>query len=83
MVGYVDDGNFQIGYLNDPHKPEKHDTAQRLNTQLVQRALKRGTTFTGEDAESMVRTIKQVLDPGNIMNPGQSFTTNKIASHPY
>jgi len=82
-VGYVGDGNFQMGYLNDPHKPEKHDTAERLNTQLVQRALKRGTTCTGEDAEPMVRTIKQVLDPDNIMNPGKSFTTNKIATRPY
>jgi D-lactate dehydrogenase (cytochrome) len=37
-----------MGYLIDPDKPEQRETAERLNTQLVQRALKLGGTCTGE-----------------------------------
>jgi len=48
MVGHVGDGNFHMGYLIDPERPEERDTAERLNTQLVQRALKLGGTCTGE-----------------------------------
>ena len=48
MVGHVGDGNFHMGYLIDPDKPEERETAEQLNTQLVQRALKLGGTCTGE-----------------------------------
>jgi D-lactate dehydrogenase (cytochrome) len=48
LVGHVGDGNFHMGYLIDPDKPEQRETAERLNTQLVQRALKLGGTCTGE-----------------------------------
>ncbi|MBP9906898.1 MAG: FAD-binding protein [Rhodoferax sp.] len=48
LVGHVGDGNFHMGYLIDPTKPEERETAERLNTQLVQRALKLGGTCTGE-----------------------------------
>ena len=91
MVGHVGDGNFHMGYLIDPERPEERDTAERLNTQLVQRALKLGGTCTGEHgiglhkmgflleetgsgAVAMMRSIKQALDPHNIMNPGKIFS---------
>jgi len=48
MVGHVGDGNFHMGYLIDPDKPEERVLAERLNTQLVHRALKLGGTCTGE-----------------------------------
>jgi D-lactate dehydrogenase (cytochrome) len=48
VVGHVGDGNFHMAYLIDPHKPEERDTAERLNTQLVHRALKLEGTCTGE-----------------------------------
>jgi len=48
MVGHVGDGNFHMGYLIDPDNPDERDTAERLNTQLVQRALALGGTCTGE-----------------------------------
>lgn len=88
LVGHVGDGNFHIGYLIDPNNPEEVETAERLNRQLVQRALDLGGTCTGEHgvglhkidflvaeagmpAVAMMRTIKQALDPHNIMNPGK------------
>ncbi|MBP6006341.1 MAG: FAD-binding protein [Rhodoferax sp.] len=48
LVGHVGDGNFHMGYLIDPDSETERATAEQLNTQLVQRALKLGGTCTGE-----------------------------------
>jgi D-lactate dehydrogenase (cytochrome) len=91
LVGHVGDGNFHMGYLIDPDQPQERVTAEKLNHQLVHRALKLGGTCTGEHgvglhkmdflvtetgagAVAMMRTIKQALDPDNIMNPGKIFS---------
>jgi D-lactate dehydrogenase (cytochrome) len=87
MVGHVGDGNFHVGILVDPNRPEEIAEAARLNERLVQRAIAMDGTCTGEhgvghgkmpfliaehgDALSVMRLIKQALDPDNIMNPGK------------
>jgi len=48
LVGHVGDGNFHVGYLIDPNDPKEHEAAERLNHQLVERALRLGGTCTGE-----------------------------------
>jgi D-lactate dehydrogenase (cytochrome) len=48
LVGHVGDGNFHMGYLIDPAIPAERETAERLNHQLVARALRLGGTCTGE-----------------------------------
>ncbi|WP_419187065.1 FAD-binding oxidoreductase [Azohydromonas sediminis] len=48
IVGHVGDGNFHLGYLIDPDKPEERDTAERLSLQMVQRALRLEGTCSGE-----------------------------------
>jgi D-lactate dehydrogenase (cytochrome) len=48
LVGHVGDGNFHFGYLLDPNIPAERETAERLNHQLVSRALSLGGTCTGE-----------------------------------
>jgi D-lactate dehydrogenase (cytochrome) len=48
MVGHVGDGNFHMGYLIDPDSADERALAERLNSQLVERALKLGGTCTGE-----------------------------------
>jgi D-lactate dehydrogenase (cytochrome) len=48
LVGHVGDGNFHIGYLVDPERPEERELAERLSAQLVQRALRLDGTCTGE-----------------------------------
>jgi D-lactate dehydrogenase (cytochrome) len=90
MVGHVGDGNFHMGYLIDPASATERETAERLNSQLVARALRLGGTCTGEHgiglhkmdfliaeagvgAVAMMRSIKQALDPMNILNPGKIF----------
>jgi D-lactate dehydrogenase (cytochrome) len=48
LVGHVGDGNFHVAYLIDPALPQERETAERLNRQLVQRAIAAGGTCTGE-----------------------------------
>ncbi|MEP6504631.1 MAG: FAD-linked oxidase C-terminal domain-containing protein [Betaproteobacteria bacterium] len=48
LVGHVGDGNFHVAYLIDPALPEERATAERLNAQLVRRAIAAGGTCTGE-----------------------------------
>ena len=48
LVGHVGDGNFHVAYLIDPDVPAERDTAERLNAQLVRRAIDAGGTCTGE-----------------------------------
>jgi len=48
LVGHVGDGNFHFGYLLDPDDPKEREEAERLNHQLVARALRLGGTCTGE-----------------------------------
>ncbi|MEO5689415.1 MAG: FAD-linked oxidase C-terminal domain-containing protein [Burkholderiaceae bacterium] len=48
IVGHVGDGNFHVAYLIDPALPGEREIAERLNHQLVQRAIAAGGTCTGE-----------------------------------
>jgi D-lactate dehydrogenase (cytochrome) len=48
IVGHVGDGNFHVAYLIDPTAPHERELAERLNLQLVRRALRLGGTCTGE-----------------------------------
>ena len=48
LVGHVGDGNFHFGYLIDPNDVGERERAERLNHQLVARALAMGGTCTGE-----------------------------------
>jgi D-lactate dehydrogenase (cytochrome) len=48
IVGHVGDGNFHIAYLVDPAIPSERETAERLNNQVVQRAIAAHGTCSGE-----------------------------------
>jgi len=48
LVGHVGDGNFHFGYLLDPTLPEERIVAEKLNHDLVMRALSLGGTCSGE-----------------------------------
>ena len=48
LVGHVGDGNFHLGYLIDPASAAERERAERLNHQLVARALALGGTCSGE-----------------------------------
>ncbi|MEP6826236.1 MAG: FAD-linked oxidase C-terminal domain-containing protein, partial [Ramlibacter sp.] len=48
LVGHVGDGNFHFGYLLDPNDPKEREVAEKLNHDLVARALALEGTCTGE-----------------------------------
>ncbi|HWI10536.1 MAG TPA: FAD-linked oxidase C-terminal domain-containing protein [Burkholderiaceae bacterium] len=48
IVGHVGDGNFHIAYLVDPAIPSERETAERLNNEVVQRAIRAQGTCSGE-----------------------------------
>ena len=48
LVGHVGDGNFHFGYLLNPDDPKEREVAEKLNHDLVARALRLEGTCTGE-----------------------------------
>jgi D-lactate dehydrogenase (cytochrome) len=87
IVGHVGDGNFHLAFLLDPADAESVGRAEALNTALVEDALARGGTCTGEhgigygklgylarehpDLLDLYRGIKELFDPAGILNPGK------------
>jgi D-lactate dehydrogenase (cytochrome) len=87
ILGHIGDGNFHCIFLVDPDKPAEVEEARRLNKRLVERALAMEGTCTGEhgiglgkrghlvdelgEAVDLMRDIKQLFDPDNLMNPGK------------
>ncbi|HVA30177.1 MAG TPA: FAD-linked oxidase C-terminal domain-containing protein [Gaiellaceae bacterium] len=87
IVGHVGDGNFHVAFLLDPDDTASIERAAGLNTSVVEDALARGGTCTGEhgigfgklaylerehgDTIPLMRGIKQLFDPNGIMNPGK------------
>jgi D-lactate dehydrogenase (cytochrome) len=65
VVGHVGDGNYHIGYLIDPAKPEERELAETLNTRLVRRALALGGTCSGEHGIGLHKQDFLVEEAGN------------------
>jgi D-lactate dehydrogenase (cytochrome) len=65
LVGHVGDGNFHMGYLIDPDSAQERATAEQLNNQLVQRALKLGGTCTGEHGVGLHKMDFLVQEAGD------------------
>ncbi|MBK9574622.1 MAG: FAD-binding protein [Rhodoferax sp.] len=64
LVGHVGDGNFHFGYLINPAKPEEREVAEKLNHQLVSRALALGGTCTGEHGVGLHKMDFLVTEAG-------------------
>jgi D-lactate dehydrogenase (cytochrome) len=87
IVGHVGDGNFHVAFLLDPSDADSIAQAKALNNAVVEDALARGGTCTGEhgvgfgklaylaqehpDLLELYAGIKQLFDPRGIMNPGK------------
>jgi D-lactate dehydrogenase (cytochrome) len=87
ILGHVGDGNFHAILLIDPDNLAELTAAKAASDRMVTRALALGGTATGEHGigigklDYMARehgagwalmgTIKQALDPLNILNPGK------------
>ena len=64
LVGHVGDGNFHFGYLLDPNLPEERVTAEKLNHDLVARALALEGTCTGEHGVGLHKMDFLVTETG-------------------
>jgi len=87
IVGHVGDGNFHLVMVVNHDDADEVARAQDLHERMVMRALAMDGTCTGEhgigygkldfliaehgEAVSVMRSIKQALDPDNIFNPGK------------
>lgn len=87
IVGHVGDGNFHVDMVLDPEDAEEVARAAALNDRLVARAQAMDGTCTGEhgvgygkidklagelgEAVDVMRSLKQAIDPNNLMNPGK------------
>jgi D-lactate dehydrogenase (cytochrome) len=87
LAGHVGDGNFHLIFMIDPQSSQEIAEASKLNERMVNRALAMEGTCTGEhgigygkmdflvaehgEAISVMRSIKQALDPDGILNPGK------------
>ncbi|MBT3556412.1 MAG: FAD-binding protein [Rhodospirillales bacterium] len=92
IVGHVGDGNFHLCILVDPDDTAEIERAMALNERLVLRAIAMDGTCTGEhgvgygktafltaehgDGVSVMRAVKNALDPQGIMNPGKMIPGN-------
>jgi D-lactate dehydrogenase (cytochrome) len=87
IIGHVGDGNYHVGFCVDPADPAAIQAAEAVNHGLVEYALARGGTCTGEhgiglgkldyleaehgDLLPAMQGIKRLLDPNGILNPGK------------
>ncbi|MCF6094841.1 FAD-binding protein [Microaerobacter geothermalis] len=89
ILGHVGDGNYHVIFMLDLDNPDEMERAERLNAHLVQYALSKGGTCTGEhgvgigkakyqamehgETLNVFAAIKNALDPKGILNPGKIF----------
>ncbi|RXT04869.1 FAD-binding oxidoreductase [Ammoniphilus sp. CFH 90114] len=87
VVGHIGDGNFHTLVLIDASNPHEVERAEKVNAGIVEHALERGGTCTGEhgvgigkrkyqrkehgEALDVMKQMKQMLDPNHILNPGK------------
>ena len=93
VTGHVGDGNFHAVMLVDPDDQAEVDKAYTVNRKIVEMALSRNGTCTGEhgiglgkqnylrqefgEAVDVMALIKNAIDPNNIMNPGKVFAMDE------
>lgn len=89
LHGHVGDGNFHLVMLFDPEDAAERDRVRAAHSRLIAMALDLGGTITGEhgvglgkkpymaaehgEALTVMRQLKQTLDPNNILNPDKIF----------
>src|SRR5918993_3743219 len=90
ILGHVGDGNYHAVFPVDPRDGADQERAETVNAEIVDYALQRGGTCTGEhgigagktaylrkehgDSLRFMREIKRIADPNGIMNPGKIFS---------
>ena len=89
IVGHVGDGNFHTSPVLDSSNPKELAACKTFVKRLTERAIRMEGTCTGEhgvgqgkaqylqaehgEGLAVMRTIKNALDPDQILNPGKIF----------
>ncbi|UCD77596.1 MAG: FAD-binding oxidoreductase [Desulfobacterales bacterium] len=89
VFGHAGDGNLHVVIAGDPDDPNEWSTLEKINQLIVEKAIKLGGTCTGEhgigigkrkfmqlehgDSYQLMRSIKALIDPKGLMNPGKIF----------
>jgi D-lactate dehydrogenase (cytochrome) len=89
LLGHIGDGNFHALLMIDPNDREDLERAEQVNASLVDYALDRGGTCTGEhgvgigkvkylrrehgEALEVMKSLKRLFDPHHILNPGKKL----------
>lgn len=89
ILGHVGDGNFHVTVLIDPNDADMLRRVKTFSARVVNRALEMDGTCTGEHgigegkrgylvaehgpALTVMKQIKDAIDPHGIMNPGKIF----------
>ena len=92
VVAHAGDGNYHVLFMLDPEDADERARAERLNDELVDWALERGGTCTGEhgvglgkirylerehgDLVPHMLALKRAFDPNGILNPGKVVATS-------
>ncbi len=96
LVGHAGDGNVHLALMIDADDPDEMRSSDELIEALVEDALARGGTCTGEhgiglgkihslesehgDLVPLMQGVKRVFDPNGIMNPGKVLPVEAAAS---
>ncbi|TWT05208.1 FAD-binding protein [Planococcus sp. CPCC 101016] len=89
IVGHVGDGNYHVLLMIDVEDAEEMARAEKFNQHIVEYALARGGSCTGEHGVGIgkmkyqplehgnslvvMQALKKTLDPHNLLNPGKLF----------
>lgn len=96
IFGHVGDGNYHAVFSVDTNNEEYMKKVMEAHKEIVQFALSKGGTCTGEhgvgigkksflveehgDSLFIMKGIKAQLDPNNIFNPGKVFDSIPVRS---
>ena len=89
VFGHAGDGNLHVVIAGEPDNPNEWTTLEKINQSIVEKALDVGGTCTGEhgigigkrkfmglehgESYQLMRSIKDLIDPKGLMNPGKIF----------
>jgi D-lactate dehydrogenase (cytochrome) len=89
VFGHAGDGNLHVVLVGDPADKSEWQTLEAINEAIVSRAIEHGGTCTGEHGigigkrkymqkehgagYTLMKQIKDLLDPKGLMNPGKIF----------
>jgi D-lactate dehydrogenase (cytochrome) len=89
VFGHAGDGNLHVVLVGDPANEKEWALLEKINDQIVTRAVQLGGTCTGEhgigigkrkfmelehgQSYHLMRQIKELIDPKGLLNPGKIF----------